>query len=195
MMVVLIIIGILIVSFIFIIGIYNKLVKLRNYVRNALSQIDVQLTRRYELIPNLVEVAKKVMTHERETLEAVIHARNMAMGAQKKINGNPENTEAIKELQNAETQLTGQVGRMMFLMENYPDLKANQNMNTLMEELTSTENKVSFSRQAYNDSVMNYNTTLETFPNNIIAGIFSFKVFEFFKVENVEAKNPVKVSF
>lgn len=187
--------AVIVVIGLFVVGVYNNLVKLRNYVKNALAQIDVQLTRRYELIPNLVEVAKKVMAHEKDTLEAVIQARNMAMGAQKKINGNPQNTDAVKELQTAENQLTGQMGRMMFLMENYPDLKANQNMSVLMEELTSTENKVSFARQAYNDSVMTYNTAIEVFPTNILSGMFSFKAFEFLKVENEEVKKPVKVSF
>jgi LemA protein len=179
----------------FVVAVYNNLVRLRNYVKNALAQIDVQLTRRYELIPNLVEVAKKVMSHERETLEAVIQARNMAHNAQQKVNGNPSNTDAVKELQQAETQLTSQVSRMMLLVENYPDLKANQNMTTLMEELTSTENKVSFSRQAYNDAVMSYNNGIEVFPNNIFAGMFSFMPFEFLKVDNEEVKKPLKVSF
>ncbi len=189
------ILGVIVISVFFIIGIYNNLVRLRNYVKNALSQIDVQLTRRYELIPNLIEVAKKVMSHERETLEAVIQARNMAHGAQQKVNGNPSNTEAVKELQQAETQLTSQMSRMMLLVESYPDLKANQNMTSLMEELTSTENKVSFARQAYNDSVMTYNNGIEVFPNNIFAGMFAFKAFEFLKVDNEEVKKPLKVSF
>lgn len=187
--------GLLVGVIFFAVGVYNNLVRLRNYVKNALAQIDVQLTRRYELIPNLVEVAKKVMAHERETLEAVIQARNMAMGAQQKVNGNPSNTDAVKELQQAETQLTSQMSRMMLLVENYPDLKANQNMTTLMEELTSTENKVSFSRQAYNDAVMTYNNGIEVFPNNIFAGMFAFKAFEFLKVDNEEVKKPLKVSF
>ncbi len=177
------------------VSIYNKLIHLRNYVKNALAQIDVQLTRRYELIPNLVEMVKKAMSHERETLEAVIQARNMAYGAQQKVAGNPTNTDAVKELQLAENQLNTQMGRMMLLVESYPDLKANQNMTSLMEELTSTENKVSFARQAYNDSVMNYNTSLEVFPNNIFSGFFSFKAFEFLKVESEEVKKPLKIAF
>lgn len=177
------------------VSIYNKLIHLRNYVKNALAQIDVQLTRRYELIPNLVEMVKKAMSHERETLEAVIQARNMAYSAQQKVAGNPNNTEAVKELQSADNQLNAQMGRMMLLVESYPDLKANQNMTALMEELTSTENKVSFARQAYNDSVMNYNTNIEVFPNNVFAGFFSFKAFEFLKVESEDVKKPLKVTF
>lgn len=177
------------------VSIYNKLIHLRNYVKNALAQIDVQLTRRYELIPNLVEMVKKAMSHERETLEAVIQARNMAYNAQQKVAGNPNNTEAVKELRSADNQLNTQMGRMMLLVESYPDLKANQNMTTLMEELTSTENKVSFARQAYNDSVMTYNTSIEVFPNNIFAGFFSFKSFEFLKVESEDVKKPLKVTF
>ncbi|MCO5114106.1 MAG: LemA family protein [Bdellovibrionaceae bacterium] len=175
--------------------IYNKLVRLKNAVKNALSQIDVQLTRRFELIPNLVETAKKFMSHERETFEAVVQARNMAVGAQKKVNSDPANTEAVKELQQAENQLMSQMSRMLLIVENYPELKANETMKGLMEELTSTENKVSFSRQAYNDSVMSYNTSIQVFPNNIFAGMFSFKEFEFLKVEDPKAKEPVKVSF
>ncbi len=177
------------------ISIYNKLIHLRNYVKNALAQIDVQMTRRYELIPNLVEMVKKAMSHEKETLEAVIEARNRAQSAQEKVAGNPMNTSAIKDLQMAENQLNSQMGRMMLLVESYPDLKANSNMTSLMEELSSTENKVSFARQAYNDSVMNYNTNLEIFPNNIFAGFFSFKAFEFLKIESEEIKKPLKVSF
>lgn len=176
-------------------AIYNKLVRLKNAVKNALSQIDVQLTRRFELIPNLVETAKKFMSHERETFEAVVQARNMAVGAQKKVNSDPANTEAVKELQQAENQLMSQMNRMLLIVENYPELKANETMKGLMEELTSTENKVSFSRQAYNDSVMTYNTAIQVFPNNIFAGMFSFKEFEFLKVEDPKAKEPVKVSF
>ena len=175
--------------------IYNKLVRLKNAVKNVLSQIDVQLTRRFELIPNLVETAKKFMSHERETFEAVVQARNMAVGAQKKVNSDPANTEAVKELQQAENQLMSQMSRMLLIVENYPELKANETMKGLMEELTSTENKVSFARQAYNDSVMNYNTSIQVFPNNIFAGMFSFKEFEFLKVEDPKAKEPVKVSF
>lgn len=187
-------IGIVVLG-LFAIGIYNKLIQLRNYVKNALAQIDVQLTRRYELIPNLVEMVKKAMSHEKETLEAVIQARNMAMGAQQKVAGDPSNTTAVKNLQTAENQLNTQMSRMMLLVESYPDLKANQNMTSLMEELTSTENKVSFARQAYNDAVMTYNTGIEVFPNNVFAGFFSFKAFEFLKVESEDVKKPIKVTF
>lgn len=176
-------------------SVYNKLIRLKNIVKNALSQIDVQLTRRFELIPNLVETAKKYMSHEKETFEAVIQARNMAVTAQKNVNSDPTNTGAVKELQQAENQLMSQMSRMLLIVENYPELKANDTMRGLMEELTSTENKVSFARQAYNDSVMTYNTAIQVFPNNIFAGIFSFKEFEFLKVEDPKAKEPVRVKF
>lgn len=176
-------------------SVYNKLIRLKNIVKNALSQIDVQLTRRFELIPNLVETAKKYMSHEKETFEAVIQARNMAVTAQKNVNSDPTNTGAVKELQQAENQLMSQMSRMLLIVENYPELKANDTMRELMEELTSTENKVSFARQAYNDSVMTYNTAIQVFPNNIFAGIFSFKEFEFLKVEDPKAKEPVRVKF
>lgn len=176
-------------------SIYNKLIRLKNNVKNALAQIDVQLTRRFELIPNLVETAKKFMSHERETFEAVIQARNMALTAQKKINGDPTNTEAVKELQSSENLLSAQMSRMMLIVENYPELKANETMKSLMEELTSTDNKVAFARQAYNDSVMGYNTAIEVFPNNLIAGQFGFKAFEYLEIEDPKAKEPVKVSF
>lgn len=178
-----------------VVSVYNKLIRLRNAVKNALAQIDVQLTRRFDLIPNLVETAKKFMSHEKETFEAVVAARNMAVSAQKKVNSDPSNTEAIKELQQTENQLMSQMSRMLLIVENYPELKANETMKKLMEELTSTENKVSFSRQAYNDSVMTYNNAIEVFPNNIFAGMFAFKNFEFLKVENPEAKEPIRVNF
>lgn len=180
---------------VFAINIYNTLVSLRNRFKNSYAQIDVQLNRRYDLIPNLVETAKAYMAHERETLEAVVVARNQAVGASKAAAAHPESADAIQGVIGAETQLGGAMSRFMALFENYPDLKANQTMMTVMEELSSTENKVSFARQAYNDAVMEYNTSREQFPNNIFAGFFAFKEAQLFEVEDAEAKKPVKVSF
>src|SRR5213595_1998986 len=153
---------------------YNRLVSLRNRYKNAFAQIDVQLKRRYDLIPNLVETAKGYIKHERGTLEAVVAARNAAAAANTRAAQSPGDAAAMKELAGAEAALTGSLGRLFAVAEAYPDLKANQTMSSLMEELTSTENKVSFSRQAYNDSVMGYNTTRESFPTNFIAGMFHF---------------------
>ena len=178
-----------------IIGAYNGLVTLRNRFKNAFAQIDVQLKRRYDLIPNLVETAKGYLKHERETLEAVIAARNSASSANTKVAGNPGDPEAMKALSNAEGALGASLGRLFALTEAYPDLKANTSMNQLMEELTSTENKVSFARQAYNDSVMGYNTAREVFPTNIIAGMFNFGPAELFAIEKPEQREAVKVSF
>ncbi len=178
-----------------VIGIYNKLVALRNRVKNAFSQIDVQLKRRYDLIPNLVEVAKGYMKHERETLEAVIQARNQAANAGQQAAQNPGDPTAMKSLGAAEGQLSGALGRLFALSENYPDLKANQNMLSLQEELTSTENKVAFSRQAYNDAVMSYNTARETFPNVIFAGMFNFQQADLFEIEEPQQREAPKVSF
>lgn len=177
------------------VGIYNRLVTLRNRFKNAFSQIDVQLTRRHDLIPNLVETAKGYMKHERGTLEAVIQARNQAVVATKAAAAHPEDAEAVKTLIGAETALTGTLGRLFALSENYPDLKANQTMGQLMEELSSTENKVAFSRQAYNDAVMVYNTQREVFPNNVLAGPFGFGEAQLFEVEAPEHRQAVKVSF
>ncbi len=177
------------------IGIYNKLVTLKNRLKNAFAQIDVQLKRRYDLIPNLVEVAKSYMEHERETLEAVIQARNQAQQAEEKAADQPDDPEAMKNLMGAEQALTGSLGRLFALSENYPDLKANQNMMQLSEELSSTENKVAFARQAFNDAVMNYNTYREKFPNVIFAGTFGFSPAEQFKVESPEEREAPKVSF
>lgn len=176
-------------------SIYNKLVALRNRFKNAFAQIDVQLKRRYDLIPNLVETAKAYLKHERETLEAVIQARNSAQQASQKAAAHPEDASAVKGLVGAETALTGAMGRFFALAEAYPDLKANQNMMQLTEELTSTENKISFARQAYNDSVMTYNTSRESFPSNVIAGMFSFQPAELFQVESEAEKQAPKVSF
>jgi LemA protein len=176
-------------------GVYNSLVQLRNRFKNAFSQIDVQLKRRYDLIPNLVETAKGYLSHERETLEAVIQARNTASQAGAKAAANPGDASAIKSLAGAETMLTGAMSRFFALAEAYPDLKANQNMMQLTEELTSTENKISFSRQAYNDAVMTYNTRREQFPAVIFAGMFQFLPAEFFEIEDPGEKAAPKVSF
>ncbi len=187
--------GLLAVVVMAIIGIYNKLVTLRNRFKNAWAQIDVQLKRRYDLIPNLVETAKGYLKHERGTLEAVIAARNAASQANSRVTADPTNPEAMKQLIAAEGTLTGTLGRLFALAEAYPDLKANTTMNQLMEELTSTENKVAFARQAYNDSVMMYNTQREVFPSNIIAGMFNFGPAELFKVEKTEEREAPKVQF
>src|ERR1700761_6252044 len=168
----------------FVIGGYNKLVTMRKRYKNAYSQIDVQLKRRYDLIPNLVETAKGYMKHESTTLENVIKARNIAYAAAQTAATNPGDTNAIKGLASAESGLGGALSRLMVVSEQYPDLKANQNMMQLTEELTSTENKISFARQAYNDSVMVYNTTRETFPTNLIANTFNFATAEMFVIEN-----------
>jgi LemA protein len=176
-------------------GIYNKLVNLRNRFKNAFAQIDVQLKRRYDLIPNLVEVAKGYLKHEHSTLEDVIKARNIASAAATAVAANPADANAMKGLVSAETGLTGALSRLMVVSEQYPDLKANQNMMQLTEELTSTENKISFARQAYNDSVMLYNTAREVFPNVIFAGMFGFLPAELFKVEDPTERNAPKVQF
>jgi LemA protein len=177
------------------VGAYNKLVTLRNRFKNAFAQIDVQLKRRYDLIPNLVETAKGYLKHEKGTLEAVINARNAAATANTKAAANPGDAGSMKELMTAEATLTGTLGRLFALSESYPDLKANTTMNQLMEELTSTENKVSFARQAYNDAVMTYNTQREVFPTNIIANTFNFTAAELFEIQKPEEKEPVKVQF
>ncbi|MCX6890627.1 MAG: LemA family protein [Verrucomicrobiota bacterium] len=178
-----------------VVGAYNRLVALRNRYKNAFAQIDVQLKRRYDLIPNLVETAKGYIKHERGTLEAVIAARNAASTASARAAQNPGEAGAMKDLSGAEAALTGTLGRLFALSEAYPDLKANTTMMRLMEELTSTENKVAFARQAYNDSVMGYNTQRETFPTNMIAGPFNFGPAELFVIEKPEEKEAPKVSF
>ena len=177
------------------VGIYNSLVNSRNRVKNAFAQIDVQLTRRYDLIPNLVEAVKGYMKHERETLEAVIQARNTAVSNLEAAKLDPSNGESIKNLAAAEGVLGGALGRLFALSEAYPDLKANQNMMSLQEELTSTENKVAFSRQHFNDAVLAYNNMAENFPNNIIAGMFRFESAAFLEVTSEEVREAPKVSF
>ena len=179
----------------YVIGEYNGLVTLRNRFKNAYAQIDVQLKRRYDLIPNLVETAKGYLKHESGTLEAVTQARNLAQTASQRAAANPGDPEALKPLLNAEAGLTSALGRLIAVSESYPDLKANQTMSQLMEELTSTENKVSFARQAYNDSVMAYNTKRELFPTSVIAGAFNFAPAELFQIENEAEKQAPKVQF
>lgn len=191
----LVIIGVFVLLALYAIGEYNGLVTLRNRFKNAFAQIDVQLKRRYDLIPNLVETAKGYLKHESQTLEAVIAARNSAAAAGSKAAANPGDPTAMRALAGAEGGLSGALGRLFAVAEAYPDLKANQNMMQLSEELTSTENKVAFARQAYNDSVMAYNTKREVFPSSIIAGIFNFAPAELFEIENPAEKEAPKVSF
>jgi len=179
----------------FAITIYNRLIAGRNRYKNAFAQIDVQLTRRHDLIPNLVETAKGYIKHERETLEAVIQARNAAVSGLQAAAADPTNPEAIRKLSEAEQGLSGALGRLFALSEAYPDLKANENMMQLSEELTTTENKVAFARQAYNDSVMDYNTLRESFPNNFIAGWFAFREAELLEIEDQAKREVPKVSF
>ena len=174
---------------------YNGLVSLRNRVKNGFSQIDVQLTRRYDLIPNLIETVKGYMKHERETLEGVINARNAAVTGLKSAAADPSDPEAMKNLASAEASLGGALGRLFALAEAYPDLKANENMMQLQEELASTENKVAFSRQAFNDAVMNYNNGCESFPGSIVANSFGFVNAEFLEIEAPEKREVPKVSF
>lgn len=189
------IIGILVAVVIFVIAIYNRLITGRNRYKNAFAQIDVQLTRRHDLIPNLVEVAKRYMSHERETLEAVIQARNMATDQLRNASSDPTNPAAMRGLGQAEQGLSGALGRLFALSENYPDLKANQNMMQLTEELTSTENKVAFARQSFNDSVMNYNILRESFPNNLVAGLFNFQAAELLEIDGPRKRENVSVDF
>jgi LemA protein len=179
----------------FVIGIYNKLVTLRNRFQNAFSQIDVQLKRRYDLIPNLVETAKAFMAHERETLEAVISARNRAVSAGQAAAKDPGDPAAMKQLGQAEGQLGGALSRLLMVAEAYPDLKANQNMLALQEELKSTENKVAFARQGYNDAATSYNIAIELFPNNMVAGPFGFRPASLFEIEDAQERQAVRVEF
>ena len=177
------------------VGIYNGMITARNGYKNAFAQIDVQLQRRYDLIPNLVETAKAYLAHERGTLEAVTAARTAAMGGLAAAKANPGDPQAMQQLSAGENQLTGTLKSLFAVSENYPDLKANQNMMQLSEELTSTENKVAFARQAYNDGVMYYNNKREVFPSSIIAGMFNFAAATSWEVESPEVKKAVKVSF
>jgi LemA protein len=188
-------VGILALIGIFVVVVYNGLVRLRNMYKNAFSQIDVQLKRRYDLIPNLVETAKAYMGHERQTLEAVIAARNVASDARIAAAANPGDPAALSQLSHAEAGLGGVMGRLFAVSEAYPDLKANQNMMQLTEELTTTENKVAFSRQAYNDSVLAFNNKREVFPNNLVAEIFSFQEAALFEVEEEAERVAPKVQF
>jgi len=191
-----VLLGIIVALVVWAIAIYNGLVALRNQFKNAFAQIDVQLKRRYDLIPNLVETAKGYIKHERETLEAVIKARNNAQSAALAAAASPGNPAAMQSLGQAEGALTGMLGKMFALAEAYPDLKANQNMLSLQEELASTENKVAFSRQAFNDAVMSYNTKRESFPDNVFAGMFGFGPAELLaSTESPEERKAPKVSF
>ena len=187
--------AIIVVLIAFVIGIYNKLVNFRNRVKNAFAQIDVQLTRRYDLIPNLVEAVKGYMKHERETLEAVINARNAASSSLDAAKADPSNGDAIAKLGAAEGLLGNALGRLFALSEAYPDLKANQNMMQFQEELSTTENKVAFSRQAFNDSVLSYNNAAQNFPNNIIAGMYNFESASFLEIDSEEKRDVPEVSF
>jgi len=191
----LIFLAVIVALVLYVIGIYNNLVNQRNRVKNGFAQIDVQLTRRYDLIPNLVEAVKGYMSHERETLEAVITARNAASSSLDAAKLDPSNAEAMVQLGASEGLLGNALGRLFALSEAYPDLKANQNMMQLQEELASTENKVAFSRQAFNDSVLSYNNAAENFPNNIIAGMFSFELASFLEIESEEKREVPAVSF
>jgi len=195
LIILIIIAGIALFTAMLAIGAYNGLVTLRNRFKNAFAQIDVQLKRRYDLIPNLVEVAKGYMKHESSTLEAVIAARNTAYAASKAAAANPADPATMKSLLSAESGLGGALSRLMVVSEQYPDLKANQNMMQLTEEMTSTENKISFARQAYNDAVMIFNTTRERFPTNLIAGMFNFAEAQLFQIENAAEREAPKVKF
>ncbi len=174
---------------------YNRLVAARNGYKNAFAQIDVQLTRRHDLIPNLVETAKAYMAHEKDTLEAVIQARNSAISGLDDVKADPTNPNALQRLGEAERGLSGALGRLFALSEAYPELKANENMMQLSEELTTTENKLSFARQAFNDGVMLYNNLREQFPSNIIAGWFSFKAAELLELEDTAMKQVPQLNF
>ena len=190
-----IVLVIIVLVVLFFISTYNGLVMARNAFKNAFAQIDVQLTRRYDLIPNLVEVAKGYLKHEHETLEAVIAARNGAVTGLRAAASNPADAAAVQQLAGAEAQLGGALGRLFAVAEAYPDLKANQNMMQLSEELTSTENKVAFARQAYNDAVMSYNNRREVFPSSMVANMFGFQPAQQLDVAKPEVREAPKVSF
>src|SRR5271156_5158204 len=186
---------VIVVAILYAVGTFNTRVALRNRYKNAFSQIDVQLKRRYDLIPNLIEVAKGYMAHERTTLEAVVQARNQAVTAQQRAAANPGDPVAMNGLSAAEGQVSGALGRLFALAESYPDLKANQNMLALQEELTSTENKVAFARQSFNDAVMNYNNQREVFPASVIATLAGFAPAQLFEIESPKEREAPKVSF
>ena len=190
-----IVLGIIVLLAMFVIGIYNGLITARNGYKNAFAQIDVQLTRRHDLIPNLVETAKGYLAHERNTLEAVITARNAAVSGLKAAAANPGDAAAVQNLASTENALSGALGRLFALAESYPDLKANRNMMQLSEELTTTENKVAFARQAFNDAVMGYNNRREVFPNSVIAGMFNFQAAQLLEIESPAKREVPKVSF
>jgi LemA protein len=190
-----IVLVVIVLLVLFVVGLYNGLVTARNGYKNAFAQIDVQLTRRHDLIPNLVETVKGYLSHERQTLEAVITARNAAVAGLKAASANPGDAAAIQQLAGAEGALSGALGRLFALAEAYPDLKANRNMMQLSEELTSTENKVSFARQAFNDAVMGYNNKREMFPGSVIAGMFSFMPAQLLEIESPGKREVPKVSF
>ena len=188
--------GVIAAVVIYIIAVYNRLIALKNRFKNGFAQIDVQLQRRHDLIPNLVETAKAYMSHEKETLTQVIEARNQAVSAKQAAAAHPDDASAVAQLGKAESMLSGSLANFFALSENYPDLKANETMSQLMEELTSTENRIGFARQAFNDAVMNFNTYREQFPQNFIGGLFgSFKEAQLLKIENEEARKAVKVGF
>ena len=192
----LIFIGVIVAVIIYIIAVYNRLIALKNRFKNGFAQIDVQLQRRHDLIPNLVETAKAYMSHEKDTLTQVIEARNQAVNAKKTAADHPDDAGAVRNLGKAESLLSGSLANFFALSENYPDLKANETMAQLMEELSSTENRIGFARQAFNDAVMNYNTYREQFPQNFIGGLFgSFKEAQRLKIETEEARQAVKVTF
>lgn len=188
-------IGIVVAILLYGIVLYNNLVGLRNGVKNAFAQIDVQLTRRYDLIPALIEAVKGYMKHERETLEAVIKARNAAVSGLQAAAADPVNAQAIAELSGADQALSGVLGRLFALSESYPDLKANENMRDFQEQMTTTENKVSFSRQAFNDAVMSYNNGIEMFPGSLIAGWFNFSPSAFLEIESETKREMPEVKF
>jgi len=192
---ILIAVAVVVLLIAWVVSLYNRLVTLRNRYKNGFSQIDVQLKRRYDLIPNLVETAKGYIRHERETLEAVVAARNRAVTAEQAAAARPGDPDAMRQLQSAEAGLTAGLGRLFAVAEAYPDLKANQTMQTLMEELTSTENRVAFARQAYNDGVTQYNTARETMPTALLAGAFGFQEAHLWEIEAPQEREAVKVSF
>ena len=190
-----VVLGIIVLFALFAVGLYNGLVTARNAYKNAFWQIDVQLTRRHDLIPNLVETVKGYLAHERNTLEAVITARNAAVSGLKAAAANPGDPAAVQQLAGAENALSGALGRLFALAEAYPDLKANRNMMQLSEELTTTENKVAFARQAFNDSVMGYNNRREVFPSSIVAGMFNFLPAQLLEIESPQKREVPKVAF